>query len=72
LSFLIVCECALTVALAGKGGCMVDRETGRRWASVVKMKSSMSKGSWLFSENSRYRYLNISARKNESILRAGG
>lgn len=46
----------------------VERDRGRKWASVVKTYSSTSNTKSSSSANNRNRYLNISARKNESIL----
>ena len=44
------------------------RERGKRWASVLKTKSSMSRRRSSSSAKSRKRYLNVSARTYESIL----
>lgn len=50
----------------------VERDRGSRCASVVKTYSSTSNGKSLASAKSKKRYLNISARKKESILQWQG
>lgn len=46
----------------------VDRLRGSKWASVVKINWFMLNTRSSFSVNSRYKYLNVSASTNESIL----
>ena len=47
---------------------IVERLRGRRWASVVKINWFILNITSSFSVNSKYRYLNVSANTNESIL----
>ena len=47
---------------------IVDRLRGSRWASVVKINWFILNITSSFSVNNRYRYLNVSANTNESIL----
>ena len=48
---------------------MVDKLRGRIWASVVKTNWFKLNTKSSFSVNRRYKYLNVSARTNESILK---
>ena len=47
----------------------MDKLSGRRCASVVKTNWFKLNIKSCFSVNNRYRYLNVSARTNESILK---
>ena len=57
-----------SVALVGGAG-VCDKYNGSRWASVVKMKSWMLMVCSDSSEKRRYKYLKVSAKTNESILK---
>ena len=46
-----------------------EKSSGMRCASVVNIKSSMLNGISESSENNKYKYLRVSARKNESNLK---